>query len=144
MASARVLAIWCMDWPAVAARVCGYEITPGPQGRAHPRGLGRISGVRLQINGVDGDGLRSRAGDLVYGLARGGRSACVPPGTRSCWAPFFDVEQPVQAAGRAYVAPVDATHRGVEQDACAEVRAAAAWAICLCPPRHTVLLGTIF
>ncbi len=62
------------DWQGVstrlAARVCGYEITPALRGVPTP-GLGRISGVRLQINGRGRDGLRSRAGDLVYGLARG-------------------------------------------------------------------------
>ncbi|AGL28858.1 hypothetical protein J113_23755 [Mycobacterium tuberculosis CAS/NITR204] len=34
----------------LAARVCGYEITPALRGVPTP-GLGRISGVRLQING---------------------------------------------------------------------------------------------
>lgn len=42
------------DWQGVstrlAARVCGYEITPALRGVPTP-GLGRISGVRLQING---------------------------------------------------------------------------------------------
>ncbi|CKT54767.1 Uncharacterised protein [Mycobacterium tuberculosis] len=38
--------------------------------------------------------------------------------------------------------PVDATHRGVEQDACAELGGGRLGDL-LCPPRHTVLLGTI-
>lgn len=42
------------DWQGVstrlAARVCGYEITPALRGVPTP-GLGRINGVRLQING---------------------------------------------------------------------------------------------
>jgi hypothetical protein len=43
------------DWQGaptrLAARVCGYEITPAPRGTPAP-GFGRISGVRLQVSGM--------------------------------------------------------------------------------------------
>jgi hypothetical protein len=54
------------DWQGaptrLAARVCGYEITPGFRGAPAP-GFGRISKVRLQISGVC-------AGRRVIGRAR--------------------------------------------------------------------------
>jgi hypothetical protein len=56
------------DWQGaptrLAARVCGYEITPGSRG-APVCGFGRISGVRLQVSGVC-------AGRRVIGRARAG------------------------------------------------------------------------
>jgi hypothetical protein len=56
------------DWQGaptrLAARVCGYEITPAPRGTPAP-GFGRISGVRLQVSGVC-------AGRRVIGRPRAG------------------------------------------------------------------------
>ncbi|CAM4135407.1 hypothetical protein MB901379_01015 [Mycobacterium basiliense] len=56
------------DWQGaptrLEARVCGYEITPTLRGVPAP-GFGRISGVRLQINGVC-------AGGRTIGRARTG------------------------------------------------------------------------
>ncbi len=45
--------------------------SPRPSGACPPRGWGGSVGCGCRSTGVDGDGLRSRAGDLVYGLARG-------------------------------------------------------------------------
>ncbi|MBW0013051.1 hypothetical protein [Mycobacterium sp.] len=56
------------DWQGaptrLAARVCGYEITPGCRGVPAP-GFGRIGRVRLQVSGVC-------AGRRVIGRARAG------------------------------------------------------------------------
>lgn len=78
VARARQKAAPCWS-PTATGKACRRGLRPGsaamrsprPSGACPPRGWGGSVGCGCRSTGVDGDGLRSRAGDLVYGLARG-------------------------------------------------------------------------